>query len=288
MGQSWSALELELPGRLEEEVLGVLGPTCLGAEFRPSGSDGGCLVAYFATSAAAREASRSVEALLRRHELDTSARVRRIEDGRWVERYQAALHPMKLGRGFLVDPTGKGATAAGRRRITLVPGRAFGTGEHATTRLCAAALERCVQRGSRWVDLGCGSGILAIVARHCGAAEVLALDVDPEAVRVALEVVRRNEVADAIRVEQGTQADVTPGSWDGLVANITATYFLESAGRIAGGVRPGGTLIASGIPAEQCDEVCSALVGAELTEVGRETLEDWAVLVLQRPAPERD
>jgi ribosomal protein L11 methyltransferase len=144
------------------------------------------------------------------------------------------------------------------------------------------ALERHVGSGERWVDLGCGSGILAIVARHCGASAVLAIDVDPQAVRVALEVVSRNDVAGAVRVVEGTETDVTPGAWDGVVTNITTSHFLRSAPGLAAGLRPGGYLIASGFLERESSVVGAALVEAGLVEIERERLEDWGGLVARK------
>src|SRR5213075_275452 len=99
---------------------------------------------------------------------------------------------------------GPDARGGEREPIVLVPGMAFGTGEHETTRLCAAALERLVVPGSRWLDVGTGTGILAIVAARCGATKVVAVDNDPEAAHVALEVVRRNGLEDSIEVLEGS------------------------------------------------------------------------------------
>jgi ribosomal protein L11 methyltransferase len=282
----WGAVEVELPERLAETVLGMLGAACLGAELRTTAAEQGRLVAYFGTPAEAGAAGRVIAELLRGQGLPAAAcglRVERVEDGRWVERYQAALRPLPLGRRFLVDPGGSSGATHGRIRIGLVPGRAFGTGEHATTRLCAAALERHVSAGSRWSDVGCGSGILALVARHCGAAEVLAVDVDPEAVRVAREVVRRNDAAAAVRVEPGSHDVLSPGAWDGLVANVAASYFLESAGSLIDRLRPGGRLISSGFLATEREAVLAALVRAGLIELEQEASEGWSALVLRRP-----
>jgi ribosomal protein L11 methyltransferase len=285
MENGWSALDLELPGRLEDEVLAALGSTCLGAEYRPTSGDEGRLVAYFSNAREAGAAAVSVAALLRGKGLDSvAARIglRPVGDGRWAERYQAGLQPFALGTRFLIDPTASGAHSDERVGIDLVPGGAFGTGEHPTTRLCVDALERHVGSESRWVDLGCGSGLLAVVARHCGAAAVLALDIDPEAVRIAREVMRLNGVAGAVRVAHGTHDAVDPGAWDGVVANIGASYFVESAAELALRLSDGGKLIASGFYEERRAEVRDALVRAGLIEVAGSTHEGWSAMVFRR------
>jgi ribosomal protein L11 methyltransferase len=286
MERSWGALEVELPRGLEGAVLAVLGAVCLGAEFRSTGSGKGELLAYFPTRADASEAAVGVAALLRKKGIQVEAsdmRVTCLEDGLWVERYQAGLQPFFLGQRFLVDPTGHGSTPAGRIRVSLVPGRAFGTGEHPTTRLCVEALERHVEAGSRWADLGCGSGILSVVALHCGARELLAVDLDPEAVRIAREVVQQNRCGGAVRVMQGTHDDVEPRAWDGVVCNIAASYFLGSAGSVIDRLRPGGLLIASGFLTVECDEIRASLARAGMIEVEDRTCEEWCALVLRQP-----
>jgi len=286
-GSCWGALVLDTPESLEPTLVGRLSAVCLGAEFRRTEPGHGRLTIYLGSLAEAREAAEWLAEVLELNGLDPAQcglRVERIDDRRWVERYQAALRPFPLGRRFCVDPGGGGEALAGRTPITLVPGRAFGTGEHATTRMCAGQLERHVVGGSRWVDLGCGSGILSLVARFSGAQRVLALDVDPQAAEVAASVVRRNGEAHAIGVVSGGGGCARQGVWDGVVANITASHFVHSAGLTAAMLRPGGILIASGFLAEAAErgEVLAALRGAGLVEIGHESDEGWSVLVLSR------
>jgi ribosomal protein L11 methyltransferase len=144
------------------------------------------------------------------------------------------------------------------------------------------ALERHARPASRWADVGCGTGVLAVVARHCGAADVLALDIDPEAVRIAREVMRLNGVAGAVRVEHGTHDLAEPRAWDGVVTNVGASYFVEFAAGAADRLRRGGNLIASGFYEDRRDEVRDALIRAGLTEVGESTSEGWCVAVFRR------
>jgi ribosomal protein L11 methyltransferase len=281
MKAGWCALEFPLPEPLEECVLGVLGPDCLGAEFRPDGMGCGLFVAYFAGAGEAGATEEAVRELLGTHPLaptDTATRLRRVEDGRWVERYQAALSPLPVGRRFLVDPTG-GAPPGKRIAIALVPGRAFGTGEHPTTRLCVAALERHVRPDSRWADVGCGSGILSVVASHCGAREVLALDVDPEALEIAREVVRRNGLSGRIRCVHASHEALEPGSRDGIVANIAGACFVEGAAPLADVLAPGGRLVVSGFLDTERSAVRSAFVVAGLSELDSASERGWSVQV---------
>ena len=283
----WGAIELELPAASSDELVAVAGPVCLGAEVRPSAAGGERLVLYFASEAAATAHRARLEAALGTLGLDrarVSLELHGVPDGAWVESYQAGLRPLELGR-FVVDPTGTGrglaAKAPERERIALVPGRAFGTGEHATTRLCAAALERRVRPGSLWVDLGCGSGILSVVACLSGAVRVLALDHDPEAVAVARDVARENGLASRIEVEQGSLAAARGGVWDGVVANIDAAFLVERAAELARLPRGGGLLVVAGFLAGERADVLRALAAAGLAELGASELEGWAALELR-------
>jgi ribosomal protein L11 methyltransferase len=284
---SWGALALEAPEVLEPVLVGCLSPDCLGAEFHAAGPGRGRLTVYFSSPEAAREAETCLRRVLAAHGVEPDAcglRVERIEDGRWVERYQASLQPFPLGEGFSVLPGTEGRGVPGRRAIRLVPGRAFGTGEHPTTRLCVRALERFVERGSLWLDLGCGSAILSLVALGCGARRVLAVDADPEAARVASEVIRENGAQRSIQVVCGRGSCARGGRWDGVVANIVSGYFVSRAGALSSLLRPGGLLIASGFLADtERGAVRGALARAGLQPVDEGTLETWAAIVARRP-----
>ncbi len=290
MAACWGALVLDTPILLEPLLVGLLSDVCLGAEFEETGPGRGRLTVYLGSQAEAHDAARRAADLLRRHGLDpeqSGLRVEGVEDGKWVERYQASLQPFPLGARFLIDPGGTGATAAGRRRIALVPGRAFGTGEHPTTRICAGRLEKYVSPGSSWVDLGCGSAILSLVARFRGARRVLALDVDLDAAAVARNVVRENRQSGAILVVSGSAESAKRGVWDGVVANIAASYFLRSAAAIAALLRADGTLIAAGFRAEEGEigEVAAVVERAGLREIERDASDGWGVLVFTRGRP---
>lgn len=293
--ERWEALVYELPAAAADESIGRLSDLGRGAALEPAGRGRTRVRLYLRTTTppgAALDAARAV--LADCDPRPAEPRLETVEDGRWVERYQASLRPFDLGAGFRVYPAGRidpaeapsGApSVAGRQPLLLVPGRAFGTGEHPTTRLCTAALERRVERGSRWIDLGCGSGILTLVALRCGAAGVLALDLDPEAVEVARESLAANGVAPAggaVELRAGTAADVDSAGWDGVAANIHAPIFLDEAPRIARLLRPGGLLVASGFPADQAGEVEAALERAGLGIEERATEPPWAALVARR------
>jgi ribosomal protein L11 methyltransferase len=201
-----------------------------------------------------------------------------------VERWQASLSPIPLGAGFVVVSGEDAGTGDGRAPIRLVPGMAFGTGEHQTTRLCAAAVERQVARGSRWLDLGTGTGLLAIVAARCGASRVLAVDVDPAAVEVASAVVSANAAARCVDVRSGSIAETGGERFDGIVANIQASFFIANAAALANALREDGVLIASGFLDDDVVDVTSALRSAGMRVASRDDDGAWVCLRLRREA----
>jgi ribosomal protein L11 methyltransferase len=170
-----------------------------------------------------------------------------------------------------------------RTPILLVPGRAFGTGEHGTTRLAVEALERHVTAASAWLDLGTGTGLLAVVARLLGAGRVVARDNDADAVEVAREVLEANGEA-TIDLALGSMEDLTLASFDGIAANIIAPFFVGHAGEVAALLRPGGVLLATGLLEEEALPVGHALEKAGLTLEGKESAPPWILLVARRTA----
>lgn len=286
---AWAALVLELPCSLEEELAGVLGQESLGVETLPIGGDRCRMKVYVASRAQAERLKARLEVPLRALDLTPercSAAVVPVEDLRWAERYQRSLRPFAVGERFLVVPDGRAPRASGRVPLALVPGRAFGTGEHPTTQLCVRALELWVRPGSRWLDLGCGSGILSLVALHLGARAVEARDTDPEAVDVAREVLKRNE-APGVRVTVGSAADLAGAGLDGVVANIASAYFLAAAGEVAATLRDGGVLLASGFLREDLPALEGALGAAGLRVIDVRHQEEWVLLVARYGAPGR-
>lgn len=171
------------------------------------------------------------------------------------------------------------------RVLDLDPGTAFGTGGHATTRLCLAEVDRLVGRGevvARVLDVGTGSGVLAIAAARLGAHAVVAVDNDPEAVLVARENAARNAVDDLVQVSQ-TPLEQLPGTFDLVLANILAPTLLQLREALLARVRPGGRAVLSGILA---DEGADVQAGFEALGMVLERLDaegEWVSLTLRRP-----
>ncbi len=203
---------------------------------------------------------------------------------------QAGLAPIWVGRRLAVTPPHVDATIApGLIPVRIDAGRAFGAGDHPTTQLCLRALERHSRPGDTVLDLGTGTGILAIAAAKLGAGSVLAVDTDPEAVRVARENSAANGVAGLVRVEQGSLAEARDGRWGPyeaqvVVANILAgvivSFFDQGLGHA---VAPGGLLIVSGFLQTQTPEVRARLAWCELQTLAQEKMGDWVCLIARSP-----
>jgi len=173
-------------------------------------------------------------------------RVRRLREEPWRDSWKKHFGIQRHGRALVVKPSWthyrlKGGDVV----IEIDPGMAFGTGQHPTTAMCLRALEDQVRTGASVLDLGCGSGILAIAAVKLGARRVLALDVDPNAVRAARENAAANAVSDVIEVREGT-LEAEGGPFDVIVANISGLTLERLAVPLARSLAPGGSLITSG------------------------------------------
>ncbi len=283
----WIALRAEVPSEREDDVVAWLGEESLGVEVVRDQGESAVIRIYFAANSDPSSMLEKATRLLATRGLDPEGchlRIETVEDGRWVERYQASLRPLPLGDRFLVVPGSSAPEATSRDPIFLVPGRAFGTGEHPTTRLCAHAIERSVLAETHWLDLGTGTGILAVIAARCGASRVDALDTDPEAVAVAGEVVGANAAGGRVRVALGSVDRVRPGTLDGIVANIAVEFFLQNAPAVASALKPRGLLLCSGFLTGEEAEVGRALEQAGLLEIDIAREDGWTLLRARKEA----
>lgn len=204
----------------------------------------------------------------------------RITEVNWADAWKEHYHPLRVGQRIVIKPTWRQfETAPDDVLIELDPGMAFGTGLHPTTQLCLMALETEVHAGMQVLDLGTGSGILALAAAKLGAKEVLALDTDPTAVASAQENAQLNGVGSIVTVAQGSLAQAT-GAYDLVVVNILAKVIIALAREgLAERVKPGGRWVAAGIIEPQVSDVISALRGASLQVTGRRQITDWVALM---------
>ncbi len=206
-----------------------------------------------------------------------------LDEEDWANNWKQYYKPVKIGERLVIVPEWEEYAAAPEEvTVTMDPGMAFGTGTHETTRLCATLLEAHMETGSRVLDIGTGSGILAICASELGAASVDAFDIDPMAVRVAQENVARNG-CNNVRVAQSDLLAAVTDCYDLAVANITADILIRMAPDAARVVRPGGLLAVSGVIDDQTERVKAAMRdgGFECREEMHDR--DWAGLLFFKP-----
>ncbi len=207
------------------------------------------------------------------------------QDEDWQNTWKAHFSLFKLGQHLVIKPSWIPYVAAAEDVvIDIDPGMAFGTGYHPTTYTCLEALEQLLRTGMEVLDLGTGSGILAIAAVKLGASHVVALDIDPEAVRAARQNLRRSGVAQRVSLSRGTVPHhlVGPGQFDLAVANISARVVPGRAPFILPALKPSGFFIASGFMSGQQQEVGDALRGAGFSLLRVLAREEWVSLVFRR------
>lgn len=286
--QGWKAVELAIPSRFEEELVALVAGQVLGVQVEPDTPERCRMELYVETDSDLRALKETVAGFLTRSGIDPSdcaLTEKDVPDGRWVEAYQESLHPFPAGERFMIYPGEPPRGEPGcRMPILLVPGRAFGTGEHATTRLCLRALEQAVSPGSRWLDVGCGSGILGVAAALLGAEEVYAVDNDPDAVEVCREVAEANQVTGTVQAVEGSLQQIAATGLDGVVANIHAPFFLEHAAGLHRLLRPGGVLLCTGFLRTDVPEIGRALVGAGLGIRETRHEAEWALTLADAPS----
>lgn len=212
---------------------------------------------------------------------------KRVADADWAEAWKAHYHPVRLGRHILIRPLWIQVKALPDDVvIALDPGMAFGTGTHPTTHLCLEALEDLTPPGGEVLDLGCGSGILAIAAARFGAANVLAVDNDPIAVEATEENKEVNGVSEKIRAEVGSLDTVVASGvqFDLVAANLIARVILAMSEQGLGKVvKPGGVAVFSGIIQEQVPDIEAALRKTGLDPYKQRVMGDWVAIEARRP-----
>jgi len=220
-----------------------------------------------------------------------SVQCRTVDEEDWAENWKSYYKPIPIGEKLLVKPEWEKIVEAGERLvINMEPGMAFGTGTHATTRLCLELLERYATPGCSMLDLGCGSGILSIAGALLGAGRVTGVDIDPYAVEVAGRNAELNGEAGRrcaflpgdVRAE-GKPADSLAAQPYALVtANIVADVIIALAPHTGRFLLPDGKLLVSGILSERLPEVREALEGQGFLVIETREEEGWAAMALGR------
>ena len=204
-----------------------------------------------------------------------------VEQQDWETAWKQYYHAMDIGQRLAIVPSWE-EYDTDRTVLRMDPGMAFGTGTHETTGMCAALVEKYVQPGQRVIDIGTGSGILAIAAAHMGAGEVLATDLDPVAVRVAEENVRINGFDGKVSCRCGDLLDVVDMSGDVVIANIIADVIVMLAKPVRERIVDGGLFICSGIAVDRRDDVIDALNDANYEIIDSPVKGEWAAFAARK------
>ena len=207
--------------------------------------------------------------------------ITRLPDQDWNARWAASLQPVLLGSRVLIRQSWNAAVAPeGGFALVIDPKRAFGTGYHATTQLIVEWLQEIVRGGERLLDVGTGSGILAMVALRLGAGSALAIDNDPEAIECAEEYAVVNGFGRELEFRVAALEDLLPESFDLVTANLDRRILSSYFSPLRGFLRPGGRLLVSGLQAEDYPDLCERLAVAEFTVRGRRDRGEWMALDL--------
>ena len=208
---------------------------------------------------------------------------RTVSDDAWTDVWKKYYKPFYAADHLVVKPTWEAFTPApGDRIIEIDPGMAFGSGTHETTGMCISMLQETIRGGEQIIDVGTGSGILAIAAGLLGAGHVLAVDIDPDAVRVAAENVEHNGLSHIVDVQQGNLLDHVDQVCDICVANIISDVIIFFAEPLMKHIVPGGLFLCSGIVKERADEVRKALEDAGYEILKTEFRGEWTAFMSRR------
>lgn len=200
-----------------------------------------------------------------------------VDDEDWADNWKLYFTTLTIGNNIIIKPSWEQyEEREGDIIIELDPGMAFGTGTHETTKMCAEALNKYVKEESIVFDIGCGSGILSIVAAKLGAKKVTAIDLDEVCIKTSLENVRNNDTEDIIDVVHGNLLDVIDGKADIIVANIVAEIIVEMSYYLKQYLESNGIFICSGIITEKISLVENSLLenGFKILEINQNN--DWA------------
>jgi ribosomal protein L11 methyltransferase len=249
MTESYSTLTVGLPGRWHDLLTDVLAEHgTLGLE--TNGDDPVVVVAYFDSDADLA----AVEGDIVRRLGESGVDPRSVEisgdtvaSADWESQWRRTLSPIRIGRQWVVRPSWQSSDSFDRETLVIDPKMAFGTGTHATTHLCLLELSDMIEPGMSLLDVGTGTGILAIAAAKMGAEPVVGVEIDPVAIDCARENLVLNDETDRIELVTGTVEDVPAGRFDLISANVEYRTLVQIAPVLKGHLRPGGRVLFGGI-----------------------------------------
>ncbi len=208
----------------------------------------------------------------------TQYKVEALEDKDWVRAWMDQFEPMRFGQRLWIVPSWHTPPEADAVNLMLDPGMAFGTGTHPTTSLCLTWLDQHAPVGLNVIDYGCGSGVLALAAQKLGANKVRGTDIDPQAITASEQNAERNQADIDFKLVKNFQADPA----DLLVANILAGPLKELAPEFIRLLKPGGTLVLSGLLTNQAAELISFYHQQGFALLEQQDLDDWSLLCFQK------
>jgi ribosomal protein L11 methyltransferase len=300
----WLELTVEADVEAVEAVSEILGRVAVGTIVQPARllrdpddelvvredpSGGYALVAHIADVPGASAAVEATERALWHLQAFGLRRVgplqvRTVADADWAEAWKEHYVPQRVGRLVVVPSWSSEALRPGEFGITLDPGMAFGTGLHPTTRGCLRLLQGVDPMPATVLDVGIGSGILALAALRLGAERAVGIDTDPLAVEATLANAERNGLADRLVATVGTLPATPDRTYPLVLANLVAAVLVELAPRLVAHLAPGGTLLASGIIEPKADAVLGSMQHAGLDVASRHDDGEWVTLRLEHRA----
>lgn len=245
---------------LEEEVLEIAKIDLIDEELLAKNRETARIHIYISPEDNPAEATAFLEERFRAENIRFKLLTDKCDVEGCLENWKKYFYPIEIGEKLLIRPVWRDDyDPKGRTVLHLEPGIAFGTGTHETTRLCLEMLERYVKNGSTVLDVGCGSGILAVAALLLGAESAIGIDIDELAVKSSIENAQRNDVSDRYTAIHGNLADEVTGTYDIITANIVADAIIMLSGDIEKHMHKDTIYIMSGIIDSRLDDVLSAL-----------------------------
>jgi ribosomal protein L11 methyltransferase len=284
LGNTRPALDIQLPPTHDPNLIELLFARL--DDFQPTAlqeGDGGSLLAFFSSSGARDAALGAIVSGFASR--GVSGRTVDADDEDWAARSQTELHAVEVGCIVVAPPWDVPTSVrAGITSIVIDPSMGFGTGHHESTRLCLNALQRIDLHGREVLDIGTGSGVLAITAVLLGANHAAAIDVDPDALQSARENAGRNGVESRITFQQADFRDARLSAADIVLANLTGAIVYKTFGRLVEFVAPAGALILSGFTHEELGARPDGFIATspQVKMVDRLDEEGWRCFVLRR------
>ncbi len=278
---SWIELKLNFPqDRLEDVSAYLFALGCEGINVTESG-----IVIYFATHKWTKEVQKGMVEFLRHFEPNFSNRniqVAALAEHDWLSDWKKGFRPIRIGERIIVKPPWDEYHAReGECVLTINPEMAFGTGHHESTKLMIIEIEKTLRPDMRVLDVGTGSGILAILAKKMNAASVMAVDNDIEAVRNAQNNARLNQVTGGLMIALGEFADLPDNKYDMILANINRNMLIQSADSFARFLETDGILIISGLLISDESAILPVYLNSGFKLIRKTAMKEWLACVFK-------